>query len=205
MNMRKPIVIEFTGPPNSGKTTILRQLPLDLIKYGISAEVAQEDAEIVPLCIPKKTWIRNVWITLGQLQTLLETKYSNSDFMFLDRGLFDAMFWAEFLQKQSVCTKEESEFMLRFLDDLNSQFDLTPDCLFVVDISTEESLRRRYKQNNEQVVLSTNEFIDSYKAQLDSFCSNLKTDVFRLDTTDLTLEQMSKLTLAKIFEIYEKY
>lgn len=69
---RRPLTIEFTGLPNSGKTTLIHNLESSLLAQGINVQIMQEDAELVPKEIPKKTWIRNVWITFGQLQSLLE-------------------------------------------------------------------------------------------------------------------------------------
>lgn len=53
MNIR-PITIEFTGPPNSGKTTLIHNLAKSLQEKGFSVKVMQEDAELVPKEIPKK-------------------------------------------------------------------------------------------------------------------------------------------------------
>lgn len=54
MNIR-PITIEFTGPPNSGKTTLIHNLAKSLQEKGFSVKVMQEDAELVPKEIPKKS------------------------------------------------------------------------------------------------------------------------------------------------------
>ena len=42
MNIR-PITIEFTGPPNSGKTTLIHNLAKSLQEKGFSVKVMQED------------------------------------------------------------------------------------------------------------------------------------------------------------------
>ena len=62
---RRPLTIEFTGLPNSGKTTLIHNLANELQKRGFKVKIMQEDAELVPPEIPKKTWIRNTWITFG--------------------------------------------------------------------------------------------------------------------------------------------
>ena len=83
---RRPLTIEFTGLPNSGKTTLIHNLAKDLRNNGLKVKIMQEDAELVPTEIPKKTWIRNTWITFGQLQSLLEIPYSTEELILLDRG-----------------------------------------------------------------------------------------------------------------------
>lgn len=207
MSIRKPLIIEFTGPPNSGKTTLIKFLRdlLESLEYRV--EIKQEDAELVPKSIPKKTWARNVWITHGQLQSLIETKFSDADVILLDRGFYDSMFWAEFLRVQNVCSDEDSKSLLRVLNEMDKQFDLKPDYLFVIDVSTQISLKRRYAANNgEPVVLSTNEFIDLYKKELDKFYKTLEdqTPIYRLDTSSLSLLDMQERVLDKIMGILKE-
>lgn len=201
MNIRRPITIEFTGTPNSGKTTLLKILPELLTSMGISVEVMQEDAEVVPTSIPKKTWARNVWITYGQLQSLLETKFSQADIIFLDRGFYDAIFWAQFLYAQGVCSFEESNSLQKLLKEMDCQFSFHPDYLFVFDISSEESLRRRHAQSNEPTVMSTTDFLDLYKQQLDQFCKGVFSPIYRLDTTNLSILEMQENLLKEISKI----
>lgn len=207
MSIRKPLIIEFTGPPNSGKTTLIKFLRdlLESLEYHV--EIKQEDAELVPKSIPKKTWARNVWITHGQLQSLIETKFSDADVVLLDRGFYDSMFWAEFLRVQNVCSDKDSKSLLRVLNEMDKQFDLKPDYLFVIDVSTQISLKRRYAANNgEPVVLSTNEFIDLYKKELDKFYKTLEdeTPIYRLDTSSLSLLDMQERVLDKIMGILKE-
>lgn len=201
MSIRKPLIIEFTGTPNSGKTTLLKILPGVFSTMGISVEVMQEDAEIVPKTIPKKTWIRNMWITLGQLQSLLEASISTSDIIFLDRGYFDALFWAKFLLVQGVCSQRESDSLLRILNEMNQTFQIKPDVLFLFDVSIEESLKRRATQSNEEVTMSTDSFLQLYKNQLSEFASTVSVPTFSFDTTDLSIIQMQEIVVSKVLEL----
>lgn len=202
MNMRKPLIIEFTGPPNSGKTTLIKFLHDLLESMGYHVEIKQEDAELVPSCIPKKTWARNMWITHGQLQSLIETKFSNADVILIDRGFYDSMFWAEFLRVQNVCSDEDSKSLIKILNEMDKQFDLTPDHLFVIDVSTEVSLKRRYAASNgEPIVLSTDSFINLYKKELEKFYTKINTPMFRLDTSSLSLIEMQQIVLEHIIGI----
>lgn len=202
MTMRKPLIIEFTGPPNSGKTTLIHSLSDILTRKGYSVEVKQEDAEIVPPYIPKKTWARNTWITCGQLQSLIENKYSNSDIIFLDRGFYDAIFWAEFLRVQNVCSDDESASLLRILKEMDKQFNLKPDYLFIIDVSTSVSLQRRYLANRKKVpILSTDDFINLYKSELDKFYPRVESPLFYLNTSDLSDTQVKDIVLEKVVEI----
>lgn len=205
--MRKPLVIEFTGTPNSGKTTLIKLLGNLLQSMGYKVEIKQEDAEIVPNCIPKKTWARNEWITLGQLQSLIEAKHSSSDIILLDRGFYDALFWADFLKIQNVCSEEESSTLVKYLSETVNQFHLKPDYLFAFDVSTEVSLKRRFaiesKDGNQTHIFSNTSFIDFYKQELEKFYEKVDVEMYRLDTTNLSLIQMQEIVLNEILKILE--
>ena len=142
--MRTNTIIEFTGLPNSGKTTLIHRLAKELPeKHGINVQIQREDAEIVPPDIPKRTWDRNVWISFGQFQSLVHAYYSPADIVLLDRGFFDALFWAHFMHSQGTSTLEQSAGMINILNTIYASFDFYPDYLFMIDVSVQESLKRR--------------------------------------------------------------
>lgn len=196
----RPITIEFTGPPNSGKTTLIHNLAKSLREKGLSVKVMQEDAELVPKEIPKKTWARNAWITFGQLQSLIEIPYSDAQIILLDRGYCDALFWSRFLRLQDACSQEQSDSLYGILQEMNTQFNLLPDWLFVIDVSVEESIRRRYALGGE-IVLTNKDFISLYKSELDEFYKGITSFQCYLDTTDLKVSEVHELALSKILDI----
>ena len=197
---RRPLTIEFTGLPNSGKTTLIHNLAKDLRNNGLKVKIMQEDAELVPTEIPKKTWIRNTWITFGQLQSLLEIPYSTEELILLDRGYWDALFWAKFLYKQDACSKEQSESLLRILHEMNDQFNLLPDYLFVIDVSIKESMKRRLAMGG-KIVLTNEDFLSFYKAELEEFYQGITCPMWYLDTSSLSIEETKNTTIKKIQEI----
>ena len=196
----RPLTIEFTGLPNAGKTTLIHNLQKSLSTKGFSVKIMQEDAELVPSEIPKLTWIRNVWITFGQLQTLLECNYSNSDVILLDRGYYDALFWAKFLYLQKVCSQAESETIINILNMLSASFKLKPDFLFVIDVSVEESLKRRYAMGSKPSI-ANHEFLTFYKSVLNDFIYSLPEPIRYVDTTTLSIEQVQNTVENLIFQI----
>lgn len=197
---RRPLTIEFTGLPNSGKTTLIHNLAKDLRNNGLKVKIMQEDAELVPTEIPKKTWIRNTWITFGQLQSLLEIPYSTEELILLGRGYCDALFWAKFLYKQDACSKEQSESLLRILHEMNDQFNLLPDYLFVIDVSIKESMKRRLAMGG-KIVLTNEDFLSFYKAELEEFYQGITCPMWYLDTSSLSIEGAKNITIQKIQEI----
>ena len=199
MNIR-PITIEFTGPPNSGKTTLIHNLAKSLQEKGFSVKVMQEDAELVPKAIPKKTWARNAWITFGQLQSLIEIPYSDAQIILLDRGYCDALFWSKFLRLQDACSQEQSDSLYGILQEMNTQFNLLPDWLFIIDVSVEESIKRRYALGGE-IILTNEDFISLYKSELDEFYKGITSFQWYLDTTNLQISDVYELALSKILDI----
>ncbi len=199
MNIR-PITIEFTGPPNSGKTTLIHNLAKSLQEKGVSVKVMQEDAELVPKEIPKKTWARNAWITFGQLQSLIEIPYSDAQIILLDRGYCDALFWSKFLRLQDACSQEQSDSLYGILQEMNTQFNLLPDWLFIIDVSVEESIKIRYALGGE-IILTNEDFISLYKSELDEFYKGITSFQWYLDTTNLQISDVYELALSKILDI----
>ena len=66
--MKRPTVIEFSGLPNSGKTTLLQNIAKLCECNNISTIIVQETAELLPKSIPKRTIEQNLWITLEILK-----------------------------------------------------------------------------------------------------------------------------------------
>ena len=194
-----PLIIEFTGLPNSGKTTLIHNLTKILEEEGLKVKIMQEDAELVPKEIPKKTWIRNVWITFGQLQSLLEIQYlKDYDIVFLDRGFYDALFWANFLCAQNVCSKEQSDALLNILEKINDSFNLKPDFLFVVNVSVEESIRRRLAMERGKPTLATPDFLNFYQDALNKFYNSVFSPIIYLDTTNMSITETCSSAYEKI-------
>ena len=206
MEKRKtPITIEFTGLPNSGKTTLIHSLDKTFSKDGFKVKIVREDSETVPKEIPKKTWERNTYITLGQLKSLIHLSFCDFDIIFIDRGFYDALFWANFLNSQGVCSKEESIFMLNVLDGFNRTFNISPDILIVLDSSVEESLRRRNNQVGAGTpLLSKNDLLMAYKTNLLKFYDSVNTQKKYLDTTNLSVEEVEKLVHKYILDFSKK-
>lgn len=212
--MRTSKIIEFTGIPNSGKTTLIQRLREELPKkYDITVQVQREDAEIVPSEIPKKTWDRNVWITFGQLQSIVQAYHSSADIVLLDRGLFDAMFWAKFMLKQNTATSNQSEGVQNILRLMYENLDFYPDYLFLIDASVEEALRRRALMEGTSVY-SKPDFLNQYQATFfeifkDYIEGNEKGKMipassFYYDTTKMSADEVFEEVTEKIVTICKK-
>lgn len=89
----KTITVEFTGTPESGKTTCIKRLIEHFEKLGYKVGFIQESAEIVPKNIPKGHFDGHLWMRLHSLENILEKKHSECDILLIDRGVIDGIFY----------------------------------------------------------------------------------------------------------------
>lgn len=61
--MKRPIIVEFSGLPNSGKTTLLKNIDKMCKDNDVKAIIMQEPAELFPTTIPKGSIEQNLWIS----------------------------------------------------------------------------------------------------------------------------------------------
>ena len=118
----------------------------------------------------------------------------------LDRGYCDALFWSRFLRLQDACSQEQSDSLYGILQEMNTQFNLLPDWLFIIDVSVEESIKRRYALGGE-IILTNEDFISLYKSELDEFYKGITSFQWYLDTTNLQISDVYELALSKILDI----
>lgn len=185
--MKRPKIIEFSGLPNSGKTTLLHNLQEICKNNNVSARIVQEPAELLPTCILKGSVEQNLWITLETLQLCLEIKrITDVDFILLDRGFYNQLFWASMYKKDNP---EYSEYVHELVVNCDKMFSLKPDYLFVVDVSVEEGIRRRM-ENGGAVTFSKANFLIDYQEKFQMFYKEISPR-FYIDSTTMTPEQVA--------------
>ncbi|MFZ0321063.1 MAG: hypothetical protein WAL56_18185 [Candidatus Sulfotelmatobacter sp.] len=137
----RPLIIEFSGSPKAGKTRSISGVELFLKRNGIKAEVFTERASIAP--IKSKGHLNfNVWVSCASLQGMLEALYRDLDVFILDRGIFDALVWNEWLEMTGKITEEEAAQVAKFftMDRWTNLVDL----VFVVTCEPRVSIEREY-------------------------------------------------------------
>ncbi|MFR2166308.1 MAG: hypothetical protein ACLS5W_00110 [Coprococcus sp.] len=96
---KRPIVIEFSGSPKAGKTSCINSLELFLKRNGFTVNIVQERASVCPVS-DKQSPMFNLWtacMSLAGLIGTLENKKNQVDVLILDRGIFDALCWFQWL------------------------------------------------------------------------------------------------------------
>ena len=107
--MRRPFMVEFTGTPEAGKTTAIKNVANNLRNMGYDVIVLEESAEKLPKEIPKGSWYANLWMHYQTQAGLLKAQFFQSDIVLIDRGLIDSNFYGKKFLWENICTEEEYE------------------------------------------------------------------------------------------------
>lgn len=195
--MKRPIVVEFSGLPNSGKTTLLNNIDKLCKDNNVKAIIMREPAELLPKTISKGLIEQNLWITLETLQKSLEIKnISDVDYVLLDRGFYNQLFWATMYDDKDA---EYSKFITSFMDAFSKKYNVLPDYLYVIDVEVEESIKRRIS-SGEPVTFTKKDFLLNYKSKFSKFAENIESK-FYLDTTNLSSSQVADIVFNKIITL----
>ena len=196
--MKRPIVIEFSGLPNSGKTTLLCNMKKYVKNNNVNALIMQEAAELFQNVIPKGDIAQNLWITLETLQKSLEIIFkSNVDFILLDRGFYNQLFLATMYKNEN---EKYFEYIKNFMEKFAEFYDVKPDYLYVVDVDIDESIRRRMNTGG-PVTFSKENFLKNYKAEFKKFYEKIDSPILYVDTTNMSEHEVADSVYKKIITL----
>jgi predicted ATPase len=136
---RRPFVLEITGTPKAGKTTLISLVDGFLRDAGWRMHVLKERAGACPLPM-KGHFLFNTWTTGTMLAALIDAVDRDDDLVILDRGVFDALIWLEIQKRQGQVSNDEARAFRDFvmIDRWRSLTDAT--CTIEVDAAV--SMRR---------------------------------------------------------------
>ena len=209
-DLPRPHIIEFTGTPDSGKTTIINGVDSFLRNHGFRVRRPQEGAEVFRH-ISRKTPLYNMTTGAYGLQNVADATYSRDhDFILLDRALYDAYNWMVFWRNKAKLTPwETKEFQTLFTHPFGlSNIDL---CFYVV-CRPEEAMRRARSDasvsfespdgsyTNEKTIA---ELIETCDEGYKDMCLKSR-PVHWLDTTKISKSEMFEIVFEKVFESMAK-
>jgi hypothetical protein len=87
-----PMLIEFFGMPNTGKTTTAEYILKEVIADGINAKMIYERASICPIK-DKTSPLFNYWTLFSLAKEYIEAFENKYDIIIADRGIIDAEIW----------------------------------------------------------------------------------------------------------------
>lgn len=146
-----PYVIEFTGTPRTGKTSLINNLKDFFKKKGFKVEVLEEfttskkyKEEIYPHLKDKYKSVVNTEIPKYVLKQLEDSLSNNPDIIIIDRSLVDRMIWIERLYKKQGLTDEEyKDYNEYYIPKIKEKINIT----LATFADSETSLKRDYKAN----------------------------------------------------------
>ncbi len=152
LNNKFTYVIEFTGTPRTGKTTLINNL-YDFFKKKVNLilKVLEEfttsqryKKEIYPRLKIEYKNVINTEIPKYVLNDLNDTIDKNYDVIIIDRSLFDRMIWMDRLYSKNGVSKEEYDnYINEYVPIIKNKIDI------VIGTYTDSltSLRRDYTTN----------------------------------------------------------
>lgn len=151
LDNNKPYVIEFTGTPRTGKTTLMNNLYDFFKKGGFTTSTLEEfttskryKKEIYPKLKDDYKKIINTEIPKYVLEDLDNEINKNNDIILIDRSLFDRMIWMDRLYNKNGVTKEEYDnYIDEYIPIIKNKIDI------IIGLYTDSltSLRRDYTAN----------------------------------------------------------
>lgn len=191
--MRRPFMVEFTGTPEAGKTTAIKNVANKLITAGYKVVTLQESAEKLPSEIPKGSWNANLWMHLQTTAEILRASYVDADIILLDRGLIDSDFYGKkFLWENEIKEKQYRRFKKQFIDEL------FPDFLVACIVSPETAIKRRGGAGrlvNERYIRRYNELFRRYYDEI--VCRKAVIDTGSLSVYEMN-DQIFKIIMENI-------
>lgn len=224
LSEQTPYVIEFTGTPRTGKTSLINNLKDFFKKKGFKVEVLEEfttseryKTEIYPTLKDKYKVLVNTEIPKYVLKQLEEAINRNPDIIIIDRSLFDRLIWVDRLFKKDEMNKEEYD------EYKNLYIPLIKEKINVVVSTYTDSLTALKRDYNANLSLEKRNFlneknVDEYNNSLLGMkkLSEIEKIKFKLfDTTnknqreisfeviDFILEDMRKNFLDKVKKEFE--
>lgn len=146
-----PYVIEFTGTPRTGKTSLINNLKDFFKKKGFTVEVLEEfttsekyKKEIYPTLKDKYKNVVNTEIPKYVLKQLEESINRNPDIIIIDRSLFDRLIWVDRLVlKAGMSNEEYTEYKSLYIPLIKEKIDI------IISTYTDSltALKRDYNAN----------------------------------------------------------
>lgn len=135
-DLKRPMFIEFAGTPKSGKSTCIETISHFFRRCDGKVLAPAEGASRRTPYYLRNNWMAfNTWSASYALMYVLEGLHGSDqyDLVLLDRGLFDALAWFEFLASKKKVTDTERDHVQNFLQIEHWRTAIDVVCLFKTD------------------------------------------------------------------------
>lgn len=191
------IIVEFTGTPEAGKTTCIKNMINHFNQKGYSVDYIQESAEIVSQNIPKGSFNSHLWMRLHSLEMILSQRHNQSDILLVDRGIIDGIFYTYLFLARNPKEEKNCSALIQFLNQLDF---LLPNFLFVFTANPDVSINRRGGEGR----LVTHDYIKTYNRMLTSFIPNIPVPYKVIDSSYLSKDEVSTIVTQEITNLLSK-
>lgn len=203
---RRPIIIEFSGSPKSGKTSCISALLIFLKRNGFTVRVIQERASVCPVA-DKKSPMFNVWTSctaIAEMIGYLESDEIICDVLILDRGIFDSLCWFTWLYKKNKMRETQKSTIEKFL--LMPEFSGLIDIVYVFYSNTDISIQREYANlltDKPGSIMNKKVLSEYYKAVMSTIDSkkHFYQRIEQIDTSDKNQNDVGKEITKKTLDI----
>ena len=193
---RRPIVIEFSGSPKSGKTGCINALDLFLRRNDFRTRICTERASVCPVKNKFDPFF-NIWTvssTIAEISEILSNYPKDFDVIILDRGIFDALCWFTWLLDQGCLNESDYENLSKYLT--MTKWRQAIDLIYIFKARPETSLTREYANlltrkvgsiMRKEVLISYNSAVLKTKERFGKMFRNIS----EFDTSDMGLNKVS--------------
>ncbi|MBF0548821.1 MAG: hypothetical protein HQM08_30650 [Candidatus Riflebacteria bacterium] len=185
--MACPWIAEFSGLPRAGKSECIATITHFLRRHGFTVLSPFEGASQAPDYLKDDLLLYNTWTAsyaIRQIIQALRVRNPNKyDVVLIDRGLFDAIAWFHYLEKEKTVKPEVREIMTKYM-----QIPFWKEYIqrvFLLLCSHEQALKRELNSkltNKPGTVLSEGRLRDLRK----NYCEmqSLYETIFKIDTIE---------------------
>lgn len=202
---KRPIVIEFSGSPKAGKTSCINSLEVFLKRNGFKVKIIQERASVCPVS-DKQSPMFNIWTACASLEGLvgtLEDKRNEVDVLIIDRGIYDALCWFEWLVDMGKMEEEQRSIAEQFL--LMRELVGCIDIVFSFSVEPSISIKREYANllTDEPGTIMNEIVLRSYLKAMEKTYDLRKMhfhSIFKVDTSEMDQNEVGKEVTVKTLD-----
>ena len=143
LSLERPVFVEFAGTPKSGKSTSIEIVNHFFRRVDFKVLAPAEGAsKRTPYFLKQDLVAFNAWSASYALNQILEGRYGSDayELVILDRGLFDACTWFEFLRIRGRVSDQECSAIQEFL--LLERWREIVDIVFLFEADPDTALKR---------------------------------------------------------------
>ena len=203
-----PYVIEFTGTPRTGKTTLINNLYDFFKKSGMKVTLLEEFTTskeykegLYPSIKDEPKDVINNIIPIHVFKQLTKAVSSNPDVILIDRSLFDRLVWIDRLHTENGISDENYETYKDIYIPIIKEGIHT---IISTYVGSKEAIKRDYKAN---LSLKPRHFlneknVDEYNEALNNMTNLLKDElnIHSFDTTNKNQREVSFLVAEAILK-----